>query len=344
MNAALVLWSILTVVLASATAARAEADLGQRATWTQPTAQQVKAEVEKWLSGHTLDDATRAKIDALWPAEGGAKPGTQMLEQLAATVALVDEQARELVVACRGQRRGVVVPQFELLSDETTPPLIRNNLRLLLARWLAQQRLYDESLEYIKDLGPDDVVDPASLLFYQSVAYHWLLDKENCLPRIARLLEQSDAIPRRYRAVAELMEADLKPLKADTLDEIARLMNDIRRRLQLARAGTKVRKQEDDVIAKLDKMIEELEKQRQQQQGSQGGGIPSQPMQDSMPGGNSGPGEVDPKKIGDRSGWGNLPAKERQEALQQIGRDFPSHYREVIEEYFRKLARDGAEE
>jgi hypothetical protein len=64
-------------------------------------------------------------------------------------------------------------------------------------------------------------------------------------------------------------------------------------------------------------------------------------MPDSMPGGGSGPGNVDPKKVGSRSGWGNLPPKERQEALQQIGKDFPSHYREVIEEYFRKLARDG---
>jgi hypothetical protein len=145
--------------------------------------------------------------------------------------------------------------------------------------------------------------------------------------------------------MAELMEADLKPLKTDSLDEVARLMADIRRRLDLARAGKTVRKQEDDVVAKLDKMIEELEKQRQQQQqqGAAGGSNPSQPMPDSMPGGGSGPGNVDPKKVGSRSGWGDLPPKERQEALQQVGKDFPSHYREVIEEYFRKLAKDASD-
>jgi hypothetical protein len=123
-------------------------------------------------------------------------------------------------------------------------------------------------------------------------------------------------------------------------------MGDIRRRLNLARAGKKVRKQEDDVIAKLDKMIEELEKQRQQQQQQQSGGgnNPSQPMPDSMPGGGTGDGNVDPKRLASGRGWGNLPPKERQEALQQIGKDFPSHYREVIEEYFRKLARDAANE
>ncbi len=57
--------------------------------------------------------------------------------------------------------------------------------------------------------------------------------------------------------------------------------------------------------------------------------------------GGKGPGKVDPKSIGTKAGWGNLPPKERQEALQQIGKDLPAHYREVIEEYFRKLAREG---
>ena len=49
----------------------------------------------------------------------------------------------------------------------------------------------------------------------------------------------------------------------DSLDEIARMMDDIRRRLALARAGKVVRDEEDEVIAKLEKMIDEMEKQRQ---------------------------------------------------------------------------------
>ena len=65
-------------------------------------------------------------------------------------------------------------------------------------------------------------------------------------------------------------------------------------------------------------------------------------FQDSTPLGGSGPGNVDPKSIGNASGWGNLPPKEREKALQQISKGLPAHYREVIEEYFRKLARDGS--
>ena len=50
------------------------------------------------------------------------------------------------------------------------------------------------------------------------------------------------------------------------------------------------------------------------------------------------PGDVAKKDIGHKSGWGDMPPKEREEALQQMGRDFPPHYRDAIEEYFRKLA------
>jgi len=59
--------------------------------------------------------------------------------------------------------------------------------------------------------------------------------------------------------------------------------------------------------------------------------------------GGRGPGEVTKKNIGSKSGWGDLPPKQRQEALQQIGKDFPAHYRDVIEQYFRKLASEEAE-
>ena len=55
-----------------------------------------------------------------------------------------------------------------------------------------------------------------------------------------------------------------------------------------------------------------------------------------------GPGDVDQKKIGDRAGWGNLPPAQRQEALQRLTEELPSHYREVIEGYFRQLAKDNS--
>jgi hypothetical protein len=333
---------VLTAALVAAT--HGDEALEQRASWQQPTRAEVKQAIDAWVADKDLDELTRTRIDVLWSDESAEAFDQERLDLLAETIAMVQPDTRAVIDLCSLPRRPLILPKFEFLESEETAPLVRNNLRLYLARWLAQQALYDESLDLIQDLKPEDVADPAALLFYQSVGHHRMLEKDKCLPVLTRLLENKGQIPRRYETMAMLMESDIKPLKTDSLDEIARLMDDIERRLGFGHAGTRVRKQEDDVIAKLDKMIEELEKQMQQQQSSgsgSGGSQSSSPMQDSNPGGGSGPGDVEQRRLGSRAGWGNLPPKERQEALQQIAKGLPSHYRDVIEEYFRKLARDG---
>jgi hypothetical protein len=339
----LVRWVSLALPLAAAISG-ADESLEKRATWQQPSQEDVRSAIDSWLEERAADELTQARVDTLWAPESAEAFHGDRLDRLATTIAMVHPEATAVLELCGSTQRPLVVPEFDILDQQDAAPLVRNNLRLYLARWLAQQNLYDESLTLIADLKPEDVVDPAALLFYQAAGHHRMLDKDQCLPVVARLLENKGSLPRRYETMAMLMESDIKPLKTDSLDEISRMMDDIERRLGFGRAGTRVRKEEDDVIAKLDKMIEELEKQMQQAQsasGSAGGQRASQPMQDSMPGGGSGPGDVEQRRTGSRAGWGNLPPKQRQEALQQIAKGLPSHYREVIEEYFRKLARDG---
>jgi len=343
-------FAIIGVLAAAAfsSVTAAQDDLEKRATWSIPTTAEVKARLDDYLSTKELVDAAKLKIEALWPDEAKSLDGGELLDRLTASLAVVEPKAAEVVTACRQNSVDVAAKNFEGLTDESLSPLVRDNLRLLVGRWLAQHDLVDESLEVLKDVGTENVADPATLLFYQAVGQHRLLKKDECLTAATKLLERESELPRRYVTLARLMEADIKPLKEDSLDEIARMMDDIRRRLALARAGKVVRDEEDSVIAKLEKMIDQLEKQRQMRQQQQrqrnanrGNRRPNSPMQDSQRAELKGPGEVDPKNIGKRDGWGNLPPKERQEVLQQIGRDLPAHFRETIEEYFKRLAQDG---
>ncbi len=340
------LMTVAVILSASwATACPAADELERRASWSIPNTAEVKARLDDFLKDKSLGEADRLKVDALWPDEAVAIEPAELLDRLAASLAIVEPRAAEIAMHCQQDAVPLPPPRFALLDDAEAPEIVRHNLRLLYGRWLAQHHLVDESLEYLKDLAPEKVADPVSLLFYQAVGHHRLLAKEPCLKAVVRLLEYESQLPKRYVTLARLMEADIKPLKVDSLDEIARLMDDIRRRLELARAGKVVRDEEEKVIAKLEKMIEELEQQQQQQQassGSQGGQRPSNPLPDSQIGGGARPpGEVDPKKLGKKDGWGNLPPKERQEVLQQIGRELPAHFRETIEEYFKRLAQDG---
>jgi len=315
----------------------------QEPDWRQPSVDDVRRQVMAWLDQAQPDASARSAAESLWPAGQDKLAGEALLVRVAATFALVDPRAKQLVELCRRDRSAPAPPDFAWLADEATPAFERANLRLLYGRWLSHERMSDEALAQLSSLAPADVVDPAGLLFYQGVACHRLLKMDEAVAALTRLLERPDDAPRRHASLARLMLADLKGLEEDSLDHIDRRMQDIERRLDLGRAGPKTRDVEDGVIRSLDKLIEEMEKQQQAAAAAAAaagrGGIRSTaPAQDSLPLGGKGAGQVDKKPIGAGSGWGDLPPKQRQEALQQIGKDYPAHYRDLIEQYFRKLA------
>ena len=228
-----------------------------------PSAEEVKAQALAWMVERKADDATLAAAEELWRAAAENDAGLR-LELLAQTFALGDARAKSLVELCaRARRPGPLAPQ-EWLRAENVPAFECHNLRLVYARWLSHEKLYDEALEQLDGLTATDVVDPAALLFVESVAHHQLLHKEQGLAAIAKLLDDVYDGRKRYQSLAALMQDDLSKLEDESLDHIARRMDDIRRRLELGRAGKTVRKLEDDVIASLDKLIEELEQQQQQ--------------------------------------------------------------------------------
>jgi len=312
--------------------------------WQPPRAQEIKNQVFAWLDAKKIEPGVRSKIEPIWSDVSPSLSEDELLVRLARTYAAFDSNAAKLFAICSEPRSQLILPSQAWLMDSSAPRLFAANMRLLYARWLVHELMFEEAQEQLAGLTPADVVAPASLLFNQSVVFHALLNKESGLKSIDELLQGSEASPKRYIALARLMQEDLKGLQEDTLDHIARRMEDIRRRLELGRAGPKVRKVEDGVIESLDKMIKKIEDQQQQQQQAEGSADSiqsSSPAPDSKPMGGKGRGEVTKKNIGSGSGWGDLPPKEREEALQQIGRELPAHYRDAIEQYFRRMAAES---
>ncbi len=338
-------WFVLLNVACTFTCAATD-DLAQ-STWEIPSHEVVQNQIENWLVEANVDEVVADQIRQQW--EEPINPA-QRLNLLASSFALAGGEIAELMNLSQGLKTTPILPEVAFLDDSSKPDFQRDNAKLIFARWLAQNELYNETLDQLSSMTTEDVIDPASLLFYRSIANHRLLKKDECLPIVGRLLEKEETLPKRFAILAAMIREDIKPLEPDSLDEISRLMDSIKVRLGHGRAGKRVRTEEEDVIAKLDKMIKKLEDQaKQQQQQASASGAPGQdlnpnkPMEDSMPGGGRGEGNVDAKNIGSEDGWGDLPPKERQQALQQLGKDFPSHYRDVIEEYFRKLAKEGSE-
>jgi hypothetical protein len=61
-------------------------------------------------------------------------------------------------------------------------------------------------------------------------------------------------------------------------------------------------------------------------------------MPDSRIAKQKGPGNVDKKDIGRKSEWGDLPVETREQIKQQLGKDLPAHYYDLIQQYFGNRA------
>ncbi|MBN1854366.1 MAG: hypothetical protein JW829_16670 [Pirellulales bacterium] len=318
----------------------AQNDRGAEPSWNVPSVESIHDEINQWLDKQGVGGPIRTRALQAFAATNETPPASQTLERLMRAAAIVDGRISDLINVCQSASRIGSLPEFSWLKDPSLAPLVRNNARLYYGRWLVQEEYYDEAIDVLGGLTTQDVIDPAGLLFYRSIAQHQLVDTERGREGLAMLLEREKNLSLRFQQLALLMQKDLSSVEPDSLDHIARRMQDIQRRLNKGRADAKVIEVEQSVLDSLDKLIDEIEtseKQRQQQQ-QPGQGQGNQPMQDSRPARMQAPGRVGQKPIGNRSGWGNLPDKEREEALQQVARDFPAHYRDVIEQYFRRLA------
>jgi hypothetical protein len=333
-----------------------DAELAREPSWTPPSRAEVRDRALAWaMEAAGADSTARQVVDevlAVWDAperqlRGGGR--RDAIDAAMETAAIVDPRA----AAVRGslQSPDGLGGATAWLADPATAPFERAAVKLWLGRELVRENRFDEAAAFLDDLDLAEAVDPAAVLFYRGCCGHWMLAQETAAESFDRLLEREAEIPVRYARLARLLRADIAALETDSLDHIARRMRDVRRRLDLGRAGPLTQRVQQGVVESLDKLIEEIESQQQQGQaasagaGSAGeGGAAGSPMDDSHLAGGRGPGEVRARDLGSGEGWGNLPPHEREAALQQIGREYPPHYREAIEQYFKRLATGTAGE
>lgn len=313
--------------------------------YAAPDFEDVRARTVEWVAARGLTDAALIdRIGQLWAVgEDDVTDARLALDKVVQTFALADPQTKKFLDACALIQPPLLPPEADVLDKSDPGDFYTANLRLHYARYLVQRKMYDEALEQFEQIDPKATVDPATCLFYRAVCEHELLRKEAGLATIEKLLKNTENVPVTYSTVATLMQHDLEALNEKTLDSIARQMRDSERRLELARSGPRVQKVQDEIIAELDELIKKLEEQGGGGGGGDGSGNnPSNqsnsPANDSRVKGSTAPGEVDEKKFKNEGGWGNLPEKEQARAKNLIGREFPSHYRQAVEEYFKKLA------
>lgn len=313
-----------------------------KVTFSRMATEQVAEQVREWLqaAGADLSDPSFS----IW-SDGhqlAELTAAELLDQVVETFAVVDPAVRQLVQQARGAGplEGIVYDGIRAV------PFFRHQISLYRARWLGQHRFYDEAMELLTDLSPDDVIDPAALLFYRGVCQAELLQRREALDSLTLLLRNTVDVPERYQVVAAALQDDLQKQEDEGLNQVARLMKDVERRLDLGRAGERTQNQEEAVIAAIDQLMEELENQKKQQQ--QSSGADGNGSQQNQPGMQSagrsqikgGPAEgiADRKELTEKGKWGLLDDQAEAQARELIRQRFPPNFLDQIGRYTKKLA------
>jgi hypothetical protein len=338
---------ILTVMSEASTIVFRADDVASRNTATRPSAafarmpiERLKEQLQHWLSlSHSSDETSKQVMD-LWSdrVEIEALTAEQTLDRLIDSFAMADKSVQQLVESCRstGTRKSL---EFEGVRSDA---FFRDQVTLYHARWLTQHRFYDEALVLLEPLNPESVVDPASLFFYRAVCRLRLLKPAEAGDDLSLLLNSTLDVPSRFRAVAEMMKEEAR-VATEGLPQVARLMSDVQRRLDLGSSDDPVQKREDEVVAALDKLLDEMEKQKQQQQSdAEGQGKPNQPGQQgaaqSAIKGSAAEGEADRKNLTENGSWGMLDKQAETKARELIRQQFPPNFLDAISRYTRRIA------
>jgi len=168
--------------------------------------------------------------------------------------------------------------------------------------------------------------------------------------------ESFAAAPPALRAAARAMQQDLQQPRARNLDTVAHLMADAGLWLTEGDAGLEVQSRQRKALMILEELIRSAEQQQQQQQQqqqsqqNQGQGQqsaqstqrPASPAQESMlRGGQAGEGQLHgAPRAAPGEMWGRMRPHERAEIMQVLQQNFPSRYRELVEQYYSELAKE----
>jgi tetratricopeptide (TPR) repeat protein len=312
------------------------------------TPEQAKAKAAAWLTAVGRMDP--AAFEAIWADESRS-----VFDRTVATLVLGSPEAAALLAEAAKPDAPPPTAVPPVIKDAKNDAYLRTNVATAYAKALAAKRVYEEALDALKVVPPEQAVDPSAYFFYRAVAEHALILREPATASITRLLDDVADAPDRYRMVATLMFFDIQnwPKDAKDLSNIGRLMDNSGRRLDLARGGPVTQDIQKKIVFRLDEAIKEMENQMKNGQGQNGGQCPSggqkpgpgntnpnNPAPDSVIMGGSGQGKVDEKKLRKLAEeWGKLPAAERAKAIQEITRDLPAKYKPMIEDYFKSLNR-----
>jgi hypothetical protein len=181
----------------------------------------------------------------------------------------------------------------------------------------------------------------------------WKARARNALETLAPTDGSRSAYPRapeRSREAASWLLKELSGEGSGPLLELARRMETVEHSIDHERTGKPTQKKQEQIITEIDRLIALMREKEQNGDGKGGGGkgggkggknASGPARRSALPPGLT-PGEINPKKQGGTSEWGDMKEKDREQVIQALkDGKFPPRYIELVEQYFKELAKAG---
>lgn len=229
----------------------------------------------------------------------------------------------------------------EVLSKASQPHLV-GHARYWLGRMFLEvddpEGAVDFFADFLKQSRNQTTLDPDVVFFY-GTALARIPERDAALRVLQEFLQLFPNAPERYRASAEQLVAELSG-KINPLHEIADNMGGVERRIRKTDTGDETQQRQEDVIARLQKIIEEVEEIEKQSSGG-GGGSATSPRKES----NLTPGATQVGNLGKAGSvtdrWGTLKDRERKAIEGEAEAKLSGRYKKLVQDYYRKLAQNG---
>lgn len=254
--------------------------------------------------------------------------------------------------------------RFAALIDDDNPYLAANAAFYAVQSNIAQDNLRDAAAtldRLFRERAPLSQYTTRSdhLMFLLGYTQAHTLKYDSAMTTLARFLRDYPNAPERFRATAVQMQVELGRRQPGRLGDVYDLMSYARRELALGHTDPDVSEKQDEAVRLLNRLVKEAEEDEKKgggggsgRSGGRGGSRQKRqrsPSQASTPRSRSEPdpgGEAEKELHRARAAmpgesWGRMPPKEREQILQALQKQFPSQYRELVEQYYRQISKDA---
>lgn len=302
------------------------------------------------------DAAARKVIHEHWSATD-ADDATMFVAE---ALAVIEPRFRAGLEACEAEEHQACIRRMGALAL-TNDPYVSSYGALFAARSLVE----DLELEYAELLLSYQFREDFNLtehcagwpemMFLLGYCRFHLYDIPGSVEVLERFLEDAPDAPEVLRQAASDLVESTSPPPRKSIGQVAMLMTGAGDMLDDGDVGREVQLSQAKAMAILDDMINKAcnKEKKQCKGGKQGQCNGSKPGQakgvqesaeaaksSSVSGGDSGQGELNSTpRASPAEMWGKMRPQERAKILQSLQQDFPSRYRDLVEQYYEELGK-----